>query len=175
MTTLQMWLLKIIAALAILAGACGATWFSADAHYSRQLEALKASYEQAQKDATAEAAATLTRYAQAAQEVNDEAKSQLAGANAAAADLGVRLNDGYAAIQACGAASTIGADVAPGSGAATDSRPAAADAGRAEPQVPAVAGIDPQLLRDTLTTAIDAIDAELWWRQYARETGQVLQ
>jgi len=171
--TLALWLTRAGLFLAIIGATAGITWFAADAHYSKQYEDLKAQYAQTSKDQAAEDAATLTRYAQAAQEVNEDAKTELASAAASAADLGVRLNDGYAAIRACSATSAVSPAPAVGSAVAADARQPAADQGRTGPEVSA--GIDPEVLRDTLTTAIDAINAELLWRQYARQTGQVAQ
>lgn len=168
----KLWELGALAALVL--GLCASVWFIADARYSKAYVALKAQYEQASKDAAVEDARVLADYAHAAQEVNDEAQAKLARAAADLADLRVRVNDGYAAIGACSAASADAADVALGPGAADSHRPADAAARPAGPALPAeLATIDPGVLRAVLSVGIDALNAELLWRDYARRTGQV--
>lgn len=164
MSTIQLWLLKLgIVAALMLAVGVGA-WFAADAHYSKKYEDLKSSYQQATKDQ----AAILTQYAQASMEINDEAKSKLAGAGTVVRDLSVRLDGSHAALQIC--TSTTGVDEYANRSAAAGST---GPAGTGTQPIGATVSVDPQTYHDELSVAIDAITAELLWRDYARRTGQV--
>lgn len=169
MITLPTWFWKAVAGLAVLAGACGATWFMADAHYSKQYVALKSQYEQATKDQAAENAATLTQYAQAALGVQDEAKSELADMDATIDDLRVRLSTASGpAIKVSRSASSAGTHaVANGSATAASSGSSAAATGSA------TACLDVDTERLALTVGKDALSAEILWRKFARGTGQI--
>ena len=160
--------LKILVILLIV----GCTWGMADVHYSKIIEHQKAVDEQAATDARVEAAATLTRYAQSAQEINDEAANQIAGMSGDIRDLGVRGNDAQQALALCTAPvpeQPVSIAVGPG---AAPSTPVAPVAGRpTEPLEPLVI-IPPQKLRDDLEVAKKAIETELLFRQWLRENGQ---
>lgn len=170
MTTLELWLLRVVIVLTLAAGEAAAVWFAADAHYSRAYVALQADYQQATKDQAAEAAATLSRYAAASQEVNDEAQKQLAGMAATLADLRLRAPAaGQPTVSLCtaqGPGRPPDAAVGPAAAGSPGGAPSAAGSG-------IELAIDAGALGDTLDVAIDALSAELLWRQYARQTGQV--
>jgi hypothetical protein len=175
MSFLQKWGLILVAVLALMIGSAGAAWFAADAHYGKQYAALKASYEQASKDQAVEAAATLTRYASAAMEVQDEAQSQIAGLSTDIRDLGVRVQSAHSALRICTDDSVPSGPVpaAVGSGVASGPTASANAAGSAKPDLPAqTIAIDPDILRDDLEIGIKATAAELLYRQLLRDGGQ---
>jgi len=159
--------LKIALLAAIMVGACVATWFKADAYYSQKYTSLKAQYEQAAKDQEIEKAKLLATYAHAAQEVNDEAKYTISGMSVSISDLGMRLRSSHSALSMCTSTASAGSTGEQPNGPAT----AASVGAVANPQ--ATIGIDANVLASTLDTAIDAIEANVLWRKYARETGQV--
>lgn len=172
MITLPIWAWKLIAGLALVAGACVTTWFIADAHYTKQYTALKASYEQANKDQAAEDATTLTRYAAASLQVNDEAQKQIAGMSVDIADLSMRHSGSVTALQLCTADSVrepVPVAVGPGTAASPGSD--ASPVGSSEPTV----AVPLTEYRDTLSIGIKAIDAELAMRRIFREGGQAPQ
>lgn len=161
--------LKIGLALAIVAGACGATWFMADAHYSGQYVALKTGYEQAARDQKAQVDKTIADNAAAAKEIDAQAQQQIGSMARTIADLSVRSAAGHSAVRLCAAAPS------PTQPVVQPDRPAAAGSIKpaAEPARPAVeAAIEPAILGGVLDTAIDAIRAELLWRDWARRTDQ---
>lgn len=172
MITLPAWAWKLIAALALVAGACATTWFIADAHYTKQYTALKASYEQAGKDQAAEDAATLTRYAAASQEINDEATKQIAGLSTDIADLRVRNEGSTSALQLCTSDQVRpSVPVADGSGTSASPGSDASASGSSEPTV----AVPLAEYKDELSIGIKAIDAELAMRRIFREGGQAPQ
>jgi hypothetical protein len=176
MSLLQKWGLIAITVLALMAGSAGAAWFAADAHYSKQYTALKASYEQASKDQAAEDAAVLKNYAQAALEVQGEAQSQIAGLSANIRDLGVRVQSAHSALRICTSGDPVSSGPVPATnGPGTGSGPTApANAvGSTQPPVTAqTISIDPDILRDDLQIGIKATSAELLYRQLLRDGGQ---
>jgi hypothetical protein len=159
--------LKIGLAFAIMAGACGATWGLADAFYSRQYAALVASYEQAAKDQKAQVDKTVADNQAAAKAVDDEAKSQIGSMASVITTLSVRNAAGRNAVHLCPApASAPIADAKPERPADTaGDRPAAI---AAEPDI----GIARDTVTGALTVGIDALKAELLFREYVRKTGQ---
>ncbi len=161
--------LKIGIALAIVAGACGATWFGADAHYSRQYAALKAGYEQASRDQKAAVDRTIADNQAAAKAVNDEAKQQIGDMSRVIADLSVRSTAGGHALRVCAApAGTVRPYLDPIGPAVTASPGRATEPARTAQD----AAIAPAILGNVLEVGIDALKAELLWREYARKTGQ---
>jgi len=166
MTVLEKWLLGAALTLFALAGIFGSGWFAADAHYSQQIAALKSANEQALKDAEAEKAALLSKYAQAAQEVNQDAQKTIGDQSA----LIGRLRNDASTIRLCAAPAVPGGPVpAPnGPGATAGDRPVASGTG-ASPEVE----VDAAGLDDGLGVAIDALTSEQLYRQWLRGTGQL--
>jgi len=158
--------LKIGLALAIVVGACGATWFAADARYSRQYAALKAGYEQASKDQKAVVDKTIADNQAAAKDIDGKAE-QIEGMAAVISDLSVRVGTGHSSVRMCApAAGTVRPYLDPiGPAVTAGDRPAAA---AAEPDI----GIARGIVSGALEVGIDALKAELFWREYARRTGQ---
>jgi hypothetical protein len=163
--------LKIGIALAILAGACGATWFASAAHYEQQYTALKSSYEQAARDQQLHVAETIASNQLAAKDIDEKAKVQIGSMAATISDLSVRLQHssaGRGAIAMCAAtAGPAHADaIAPGRAIAPS-----ADAAAVPAQPALQAAIDPDVLADALDTGIEALRAELLFRQWAKRVG----
>jgi hypothetical protein len=157
--------LKIGLALAI--GACGATWFAADAHYSKQYAALKAGYEQAAKDQKAVVDKTIAENTAVTEDINGKAQ-QISSMGTVLGDLSVRLDAAnHRPVRLCpAAAGAIRPYLDPIGPAITASdRPAPAVA---EPDI----GIARGVVSGALEVGIDALKAELFWREYARRTGQ---
>jgi hypothetical protein len=170
---IQTLLLKIGIVAAVLIGACTATWFGADAHYSRQYEALKSSYEQAAKDQQAKVNQTIADNKAAAKAVNDEAQEQIGSMAATIGDLSLRLQHNAGSrtvtVRAAPPCPTIAA-VQPDRPAAAASTGTPAEA--AGPSDHPEAIIDAGILTGVLDVSIDALRAELLWRQWVRETRQ---
>lgn len=173
--TLQVGLLEAGIAVAVLAGACGATWFAADAHYSKQLSSLEGQFEAAAKAQRAAVDAKIAKDQDTAKEVDSEAQQQISSMASVIADLSMRS----AARSHSGAlcATSSGAPVArvqsdrsaaPASSGSPAAPPAAAPAAAAV----SAPGIDLGALSDALEIGVESVKAELLWRQYARETGQ---
>ena len=160
--------LKVGLALAIVAGACGATWFAADSHYSQQYAALKAGYEQASRDQKAQVDRTIAENAAAAKDIDAQAQQQIGSMARTIADLSVRSAASRIAVRVCPAPAS--APVA----AVQSDRPAAA---ASNPAPAAAAGPDIGIARDTLAGALDvgldALRADVLFREYLRRTGQV--
>ena len=169
MPTLPIWVWKLFAGVALIGATAGITWFAADAHYTKQYTALKASLQQEARDQQAEDAATLTRYAAASQEINHEAEKQIAGMSSDIADLRVRNDGSTTALQLC-TNDTVRpvVPVANGSGTAAGAGPDASSTGSSEPTVAVPLGE----YKDQLSIGIKAIDAELALRQLLRAGGQ---
>ncbi len=165
---LQTLALKIGIALAIVAGACGATWFAADSHYSQQYAALKAGYEQASRDQKAQVDRTIAENAAAAKDIDVQAQQQIGSMAGTITSLLMRKPAGGSAITVCATAPS--APVA----AVQSDRPAAA---ASNPAPAAAAGPDIGIARDTLAGALDvgldALRADVLFREYLRRTGQV--
>lgn len=172
MPTIPVWAWKLLAGLAVIAGVAGTTWFAADTHYSKIIEHQKAVDQQAADDARVEAAAALTRYAQAAQEINNEAANTISGMSDDIRDLGVRGNDARQALAICTAPVPVKpVPDANGSGTA----PSAAvnpEAGGSVEDAERLIVIQPGQLKDDLEIARKAIETELLFRQWLRENGQ---
>jgi hypothetical protein len=174
MSFLQTWGLKIGLGVALMAGSAGAAWFAADAHYGAELAALRAADKQAVEDQAKQDAETLTRYAQAAQEIQNEASTQLASMSTDVADLGMRVKSAQGALRICSSADpvpiqfvpvSVGSRPSSGTSAPTDTT------GPVEPVVPRIS-VDPVVFRDDLKIGIKAIDAELLYRELLRDGGQ---
>jgi hypothetical protein len=170
---IQTLLLKIGIVAAVLVGACAATWFGADAHYSRQYQALKSSYEQAARDQQAKVDQTIADNQAAAKAVNDEAQQQIGTMATTISDLSVRLQHNAGSrtvtVRTTPSCPTI-ATVEPDRSTVTASPgPATAAPGPGEqPEV----SIDASILTGVLDVSIDALKAELLWRKWVRDTRQ---
>jgi len=128
--------------------------------------ALQATYEQAQKDFAAQQAALKLADNKEKAKIQNEAKQQIASMSTAIADLSVQLNAANSAIGVCNPPSPAESGQptnGPGTQGGTSKPEEAADR----------ITISPEILNDTITTAISGITAELEWREYARSTGQV--
>jgi hypothetical protein len=170
MSFLQTWGLKIGLVLALMAGSAGAAWFAADAHYGAKLAALRAADKQAAEDQAKQDAETLTRYAQASKEINDDAQAKIAGMSADIADLRVRNADGQSALGLCTSDPVRQSmPVADGRGTPAGEGPPPVATGPVEP--PRIA-IDAGEYRSELNVGIKAIEAELALRQILRTGGQ---
>jgi hypothetical protein len=165
--------LKIALVAAVLVGTGAATWGFADAHYSRQYEALKSSYEQAAKDQQAKVNQTIADNKAAAKAVNDEAQAQIGSMAATIGDLSIRLqhNAGGRTVTVRSAPSCppVAAVQPERSAAPASSGPPAEAAG---PSDHPEAIIDAGILTGVLDVSIDALRAELLWRKWVRETRQ---
>jgi hypothetical protein len=172
-TTIELTLMKIGIAAAVLIGACVATWFAADAHYSQALSnlegQLKGAAEVQQKAVDKQRADD----AAAAKDIDDQAKTQIGSMAATISDLSVRLQ------HAGGHTITVRpAPACPAVAAVQPDRPAVATGDRPVPEPakpapqPAVATIPADVLDGTLGVGIDALKAELLWRQWVRQTRQ---
>jgi hypothetical protein len=170
---IQTLLLKIGIVAAVLIGACAATWFGADAHYSRQYEVLKSSYEQAAKDQQAKVNQTIADNQAAAKAVNDEAQEQIGSMAATIGDLSVRLQHNAGSrtvtVRAAPSCPTVAAVQPERPAAPASPGPAPETAG---PSDHPEAIIDAGILTGVLDVSIDALRAELLWRQWVRETRQ---
>jgi hypothetical protein len=155
-------LLKALAALLFVAAVVGTTWMSAKAHYEEKYVSLKTQYETMAKDQEAENAKTLSRYAAAAQEINNEAQNKLAGAGSTIDRLvrdaaRSRANQ----VSVCPAAPVVTDGAAHGPATAAGAGPDPVAAG------PSLA-LDAEVLAGVLDTAADALTAEILWRAWAR-------
>lgn len=173
---LEIGLLEVGIALAILIGACVATWFAADAHYSKAMSNLQGQLDEAARLQQRAVAEQIAKDGQAAKAVDDEAKSQIGSMSAVIADLSVRNAHPGGTGRLCAAAPgpavpRVQSDrsAAPG-GSIAPAGPPAASAG---PPAVSTPGIDLGALGDALELGKESIQAELLWREYARKTGQV--
>jgi len=161
--------LKLGLGAAILAAVVAGTWGAADAHYSRQYAALKASYEAAAAIQKEQVDRTIADNQAAAEAVNVAAQQQIGSMASVMADLSVRLKSGGGASRLCPApTSTVSAGIQPDrpAAAASDRRPAG------NPGSSQSIAIDAGALGASLEVGIDALRAELLWREYARRTKQ---
>jgi len=167
MSTIQLKLYELLAAVAILFGICVGVWFAADAHYSKEYVSLKAQYEQQAKDQQAQVQAQIAANKAESERIENAYKQQVAARDIALGDLSVRLKSGYRALQVCTASAgpNVVGQQANGSGAT-------AGAGATQATQAAIA-IDPAVLADALEIGIGALSAEQAWRDYAKTTGQV--
>lgn len=165
---LQALALKLGIGAAILAAVAAGTWGMADAHYSRQYERLKASYEAAAAIQREQVDRTIADNQAAAKAVNDEAQQQIGSMATAMADLSSRLQHaGSHPVRLCPApAGTVRPYLDPiGPAVTAGDRPAPA---AAEPDI----GIARNVLVGALTIGIDSLKAQQFWRTYARRTKQ---
>jgi hypothetical protein len=168
-TTIEITALKISVAVAVLIGACAATWFKADAHYSQALSSLEGQLKGASEAQQKAVDKQKADDAAVTKDINEQAQQQIGSMAGTISALLLRKPAGSGAISVCTSSpSAARAPVQP-------ERPAAA-ASPGPPAIPArpsiEAAIDPGTLTDSLTVGIDAIKAELLWRDYARRTGQ---
>lgn len=179
--TLEVTGLKIGIAAAVLAGACAATWFAADSHYSQALSSLEGQLRGAAAAQKTAVDAQIATDQAAAKEVNDAAQTQIGNMAGTISDLSNRLQ------HAAGSHTITVRPAAPGPTVACvqPDRPAAAassgpvpepakpTAGTAGSTQTDVAAIPADVLDGVLLVGIDALKAELLWREYVRKTGQV--
>ena len=164
--TIELTLLKILVVVAVVAGLCGATWFAASAHYSKLYAGLQAEIKQAAADEAKDNAATTTRYAQAAMEVNDEAQTSVAFFSDAVKRLQQRPPTTITRQVPAAAPSTIKSDERPNGPAAPAS----------DHPVPGFGGstticLDSETLGSVLATGTGAMNEVLFFRKWAREVG----
>ena len=171
---LEIGLLEAGIALAILIGSCIATWFAADAHYSKTLSNLQGQLDGAAQTQQRVVAEQIAKDGQAAKAVDDEAKSQIGSMSAVIADLSVRNAhpSGTGRLCAAGQGPQVpdrqsARPAAPGGSNSPAGPPAAST------PAPAVSapGIDLGALGDALELGSQSIKAELLWREWARKTG----
>jgi hypothetical protein len=164
-------LLEAGISIAVLLGVAGVTWFAADAHYSQALASLEGQLKGA---ATAQAEAVAKQKqqdAEAAKEIDNEAQNQIGTMAGTIGDLSQRLW-----LQEHSPRRTI--TLCPSTPSAARSspepeRPATpASPGPAPGPQNTVTVLDPAIVSDAIDLGIDAIKAELFWRSYARKTGQ---
>lgn len=173
---LQIGLLEAGIALAILIGSCLATWFAADAHYSQAMSNLQGQLDGAAKAQTHAVAEQIAKDGQAAKVVDDEAKSQIGSMSAVIADLSLRNAHPSGTGRLCAAAPSPPVPrVQPDRSAAAGGPNPPAGPPTASPNAPEVSapGIDLGAIADGLELGAESIKAELFWREYARKTGQV--
>lgn len=176
---LQIGLLEVGIALAVLAGGCGITWFAADAHYSQALSSLEGQLEGAAAAQKAAVNAQIKMDQDAAKEVDNEAKQQIgsmADTISYLSTLSMRKPAGGSTITVRPAAPGPAiACVQPDRPAiATGDRPVPEPAKPAsEPVAASAATIPADVLDGVLTVGQDALKAELLYREYLRRTGQV--
>ena len=169
MPTLPVWVWKLLAGLLLIAATAGVTWFAADAHYSKQYVALKASYDQATKDQQAANDRLKSQFASDTKELENEYKAQLADLGSSISDLGMRLQGHGEALRICTNDPVwTSVPVANGSGTGSGPTAPAAATGSTEPTIAIPAG----QLRDDLKIGIDAIAGEKALRRLLQEGGQ---
>lgn len=162
-----------LAKLAVYAGVLSTcivgTWFAADAYFSREYEALKASVIQEAKDAQKAEDDRARANETVSKGVYDAAQTQIGDMAVVMADLSVRLKAHPSSLKVCPVTpGSLQPYVQPGG-------PQAPVAGESAPGVAGPAsdvGIDRDTLKSILTAAKQAVIAELLWRRYARGTGQ---
>lgn len=168
MTDLEKLWMEAVTAIAILLGACVATWFAADAYYSHQYEALKASIIQQAKDSQKIEDDRARENETVSKEIDREARIQISDMAVVMADLSLRLKAANSrSLKVCTApAGTVRPYLDPIGPAApgTDRLP--------RKPIEATVGLSSGELKDILTIGIDSLKTELFWRDYARRTGQ---
>jgi hypothetical protein len=186
-TTIEITELKIGIAIAILAGACGATWFGADAYYSKALNNLEGQLKGANKVQKDELKTQAAKDTETTKGIDDEAQQQIGSMASVIADLSTRnaaISVQLARSQADGAkvpgriAASVPADCSTvinaqsnGSGTTTGDRPVSKDAGSVGAAAES-AKLDAAVLDGILVTGQDALKAELLFRQFERGVGQ---
>lgn len=162
-----------LAKLAVYAGVLSTcivgTWFSADAYFSQEYEALKASVIQKAKDDQKAEDDRARANETVSKEVYSEAQSQIGDMATVMADLSVRLKSHPSPLHSCPVTpGSLQPYVQPGGPQAPVAREPASGAAGPAPDV----GVDRDTLKSVLTAAKQAVIAELLWRRYARGTGQ---
>lgn len=173
--TLQVGLLEAGIAAAVLAGACGATWFGAAAYYSKELSSLEGQLLAAASAQKAAVDAQIATDQAAAKEVDNEAQQQIGSMASVIIDLSMRNAAGSRTAALCASpASAAIAHGQPDRSSATASSGPTATPSAAAPSPPAIStpSIDLGALSDALELGVESVKAELLWRQYARQTGQ---
>jgi hypothetical protein len=150
----------------LLAALLGGVYYAGYHRGDQRFVALQAQIQQERKDAKEAQEALVNKDNKEKDRIQNEAKQQIASMSRAIGDLSVRFNAGETALRLCTAAgSSQPSQPALGSGTA-------ASPGTTQGNQESIA-ISPAVLNDTLDTAIAAVTAELEWRDYARNTGQV--
>jgi hypothetical protein len=186
-TTIELTALKIGIAVAVLLGACGATWFGADAYYSKALNNLEGQLKAASKAQQDELKTQSKQDTAVTNEVDNEAQQQIGSMAVEIADLSTRNADirvqlsrsqadrakvpGRVATGVPANCPAI-ADVQPErSTAPTGDRPIP-ETTRSDSSPTESAKLDASVLDDIITTGEDALKAELLFRQFERGVGQ---
>ena len=160
----QTLLLKIGLSLATLFAVISVTWFAAASHYSGKFVALRAQYEQAAKDAQKAADDKVLHDNYVSKEVNDEALQKLAGMSSTIDDLSSRLRQHPTIITTSDPSTCQAANGTPATvGSATPGSPNPAQGSSSTTST-----LDTKALSDILDLGIDAINAELLWREWAK-------
>ena len=157
--------IKGIAILLFIAAIVGTTWFASKAHYIGQFDALKAEIQQQAKDEQKANDAIITKDNYVTKEAYNEAQSQLANSSNTINDLNSRLQHN----------STIITSSMPTTGCSTNkpntvSNGPGTDSGKGKPSEvnQSTSTLETETLRDALQTGIDALNAELIWRDWNR-------
>lgn len=184
--TLEVTGLKIGIAVVVLAGACGVTWFSADAHYSRALSDLEGQLKGAAAARQTALDEQAKKDADFAKGIDDEAKQQIGSMASVIADLSTR--NATVSVQRSGGQSNraalpgrIASSVPRDCPAVADVQPDRRPATASNPAIPAsqkptadaaTACIDSAVLAGILDVGTEALKAELYFRTFERGTGQ---
>ena len=165
----QTLLLKIGLGAATLAAIVGITWFAARAHYVGQFQALKAEIAQQAADQQRANDQILIHNKYVEKTVYDEAQTQLAGSSATIDDLNRRLRYSVVVTRPTGTVCTGTSQ----SGVAANGPSAATGTGQptGTPE-PTASTLPTETLRDALQTGIDALNADLLWREWYKGTHQ---
>lgn len=167
MTDIEKLWMEAVTAFVILVAACSITWFAADAHYSKALNNLEGQLQGAGKEQEKAVKATEAHDAEVMREINDAAKKQIATMDAAITDLKLRSATNPRPLKVC---TTTTSSVKP---YLDPIGPAAPRTDRLpRKSVETTVGLSSGELKDVLTVGIDSLKAELFWRDYARRTGQ---
>lgn len=157
---------KAIAIFLFIVAIAGTTWFASKAHYVGQFDALKAEIQQQAKDEQKANDAIITKDNYVTKEAYNEAQTQLANSSNTINDLNSRLQHN----------STIITSKVPTTGSCTNESnintngPAAGSGkGQSTEVNQSTSTLDTETLRDALQTGIDALNAEIIWRQWNKD------
>ena len=147
-----------------------ATWFAADAYYSKQYAGLKAEEIQSAKDQQLKADDEQIQNKMVTKEVNDAALAQIAALRASVDDLSVRKPATVTLTRVVCAATPSASSPPDALGRAT-----AGDVGPPASLASPTASLDASTLADALDTAIWGVRTQLLQREYEAKTGQISQ
>jgi hypothetical protein len=181
---IQATLLEIGIAVVVLIGACGITWFAADAHYSQALSSLEGQLKGANTVQKDELKAGATKDTAVTKGIDDEAQQQIGSMATEIADLSKRnllisLQHTKREVNGTEVSGRITTSVpadcpavvdakSDGRGTTTGNRPIPETTGPVEES----ATISAAVLDRSLAIGQDSIKAELLFRQFERGVGQ---